>query len=80
MSALLTTLAVLLSLGAPPAPSTEGGLVRLPVDAIPAGAPPELEAWLRTAEALEKSAGLRREAPTPAKYDNTSMGSHEPRI
>jgi len=84
MSALITTLSVLLCLGGPvtpdidgglPAPSTQDGLVRLPVEQIPAGAPPELEAWLRTAEALEKSATLRREAPTPAKYDNTSMGS-----
>lgn len=75
MSALLTTVAVLLCLGAPPAPVIDGGPARLPVDQLPAGAPAALEAWLRTAEALEKAADLRREAPTPAKYDNTSLGA-----
>ncbi len=75
MSAVISTLAVLLCLGAPQPPTLDGGRARLPVQELPAGAPPELEAWLRTAAALEKGAAFRRDAPAPAKYDNTSMGS-----
>jgi hypothetical protein len=75
MSALLTVFAVLVGLGAPPAPALDGGRARLPVEELLPGAPVALEAWLRTAEALEKSAALRREAPAPAKYDNTSLGA-----
>lgn len=78
MSPFLVTVAALVCLAAPPVPESSpalvGGRALLPADLVPAGAPQELVAWLRTAEALKKEADLRRAAPVPVVYDNTDLG------
>ena len=79
MNALALVLAAaLLSPGASPGPAPadplDGGRALLPSMIAPPGAPPELLAWLRTAEALS-AAAARRRPRTPVAFENTSLGS-----